>query len=48
MILTKLASILLNNYDFQITESHYKNKKDIPSGTTLKIANKMLAIDLEK
>ncbi len=41
MILTKLASILLNNYDFQITESHHKNKKDIPSGTALKIANEI-------
>lgn len=41
MILTKLASILLNNYDFQITESHHKNKKDIPSGTALKIADEI-------
>lgn len=41
MILTKLASILLNDYDFQITEIHHKNKKDIPSGTALKIANEI-------
>jgi len=41
MILTKLASILLNNYDFQISEIHHKNKKDIPSGTAVKIANEI-------
>lgn len=41
MVLTKLSSILLNNYDFQITEIHHKNKKDIPSGTALKIINEI-------
>lgn len=41
MILTKLASVLLNNYDFQISEIHHKNKKDIPSGTAIKIANEI-------
>lgn len=41
MVLTKLASILLNNYDFQISEIHHKNKKDIPSGTAIKIANEI-------
>ncbi|MDF2883630.1 MAG: dihydrodipicolinate reductase [Clostridiaceae bacterium] len=41
MVLTKLASILLNNYDFQISEVHHKNKKDIPSGTALKIASEI-------
>ncbi|MFL0249360.1 4-hydroxy-tetrahydrodipicolinate reductase [Clostridium neuense] len=41
MILTKLATILLNNYDFQISEIHYKNKKDIPSGTAIKIAKEI-------
>lgn len=41
MVLTKLASILLNNYDFQITEMHHKNKKDIPSGTAIKIVNEI-------
>ena len=41
MILTKLASILLNNYDFQISEVHHKNKKDIPSGTALKIVSEI-------
>eukprot|EP00831_Metopus_contortus_P055726 TRINITY_DN4725_c0_g1_i7.p1 TRINITY_DN4725_c0_g1~~TRINITY_DN4725_c0_g1_i7.p1 ORF type:complete len:311 (-),score=51.54 TRINITY_DN4725_c0_g1_i7:24-956(-) len=41
MILTKLASSLLNSYDFQITEVHHKNKKDIPSGTAVKIAKEI-------
>lgn len=41
MILTKLATILLNNYDFQISEIHYKNKKDSPSGTAIKIAKEI-------
>lgn len=38
MLLTNLASNILNNYDFQITEIHHKNKKDSPSGTAKKIA----------
>lgn len=42
MVLTNLASILLNNYDFEITEIHHKNKKDIPSGTAVKIANEIM------
>ncbi|HHX18618.1 MAG TPA: 4-hydroxy-tetrahydrodipicolinate reductase [Clostridium sp.] len=37
MLLTRLAASILNDYDFQITEIHHKNKKDIPSGTALKI-----------
>lgn len=41
MVLAKLASILLDNYDFQVTESHHKNKKDIPSATALKIVNEI-------
>jgi 4-hydroxy-tetrahydrodipicolinate reductase len=41
MILSKLASILLNNYDFHISEIHHKNKKDSPSGTALKIAKEI-------
>ncbi|BCZ44465.1 hypothetical protein psyc5s11_05320 [Clostridium gelidum] len=41
MILTKLASILLNNYDFQISEIHHRNKKDSPSGTAVKIAKEI-------
>ncbi|HEX2927316.1 MAG TPA: dihydrodipicolinate reductase C-terminal domain-containing protein, partial [Ruminiclostridium sp.] len=35
------ASSILNNYDFQITEVHHKNKKDAPSGTALKIAKEI-------
>lgn len=38
MLLTNLASNILNNYDFQITEIHHKHKKDAPSGTAIKIA----------
>ena len=38
MLLTGIASSLLNNYDFQINEEHHNKKKDIPSGTALKIA----------
>lgn len=41
MVLSNLAAILLNNYDFQITEIHHKNKKDSPSGTAIKIANEI-------
>lgn len=38
MLLTNLASSILNNYDYQITEIHHKYKKDSPSGTAKKIA----------
>ncbi len=38
MFLTNIASSILNNYDFNITEVHHKKKKDSPSGTALKIA----------
>lgn len=41
MLLTNLASSILHNYDFQITEVHHKNKKDAPSGTALKIAREI-------
>lgn len=41
MLLTNIASSLLNSYDFQITEQHHKLKKDIPSGTALKIAGEI-------
>ncbi len=41
MLLTNLASRLLNSYDFQITEVHHKNKKDSPSGTAIKIAKEI-------
>lgn len=38
MMITNLASNILNNYDFQISEIHHKYKKDSPSGTAVKIA----------
>lgn len=41
MVLTKIASVLLDNYDFQISEIHHKNKKDIPSGTAVKIVDEI-------
>lgn len=41
MLLTNIASNILNNYDFQITEIHHKRKKDAPSGTALKIAKEI-------
>jgi 4-hydroxy-tetrahydrodipicolinate reductase len=41
MLLTNLAANILNNYDFQITEIHHKNKKDAPSGTAKKIAEEI-------
>lgn len=43
MLLTNLASNILSNYDFQITEIHHKHKKDAPSGTAKKIA-----VEIEK
>ncbi len=41
MLLTNLAANILNNYDFQITEIHHKQKKDSPSGTAIKIATEI-------
>ena len=41
MLLTNLASNILNTYDFQITEIHHKHKKDAPSGTALKISEEI-------
>jgi 4-hydroxy-tetrahydrodipicolinate reductase len=41
MLLANIASNILNNYDFQITEMHHKRKKDAPSGTALKIATEI-------
>lgn len=42
MILCKLASRLMNGYDFEIIESHHRHKKDCPSGTAQRIADKIL------
>lgn len=41
MLLTHIASSILNNYDFQVSEEHHNKKKDIPSGTALKIAGEI-------
>jgi 4-hydroxy-tetrahydrodipicolinate reductase len=38
MMVTNLASNILNNYDFQVNEIHHRYKKDSPSGTAVKIA----------
>lgn len=38
LLLTNIASNILNDYDFHITEVHHKLKKDAPSGTAIKIA----------
>ncbi|MFT8889983.1 MAG: 4-hydroxy-tetrahydrodipicolinate reductase [Ethanoligenens sp.] len=39
MLLTEIAARILESYDFEIVEMHHKRKKDIPSGTALKIAD---------
>jgi 4-hydroxy-tetrahydrodipicolinate reductase len=41
MLLAEIAAELMNDYDFQIYEEHYKHKKDSPSGTAKKIAEKI-------
>lgn len=41
MLLSNIAANILNNYDFQITEIHHKNKKDAPSGTALKLSHEI-------
>lgn len=38
MILTNLAASILDGYDATIVETHFKGKKDAPSGTAKKIA----------
>ncbi|NLY44222.1 MAG: 4-hydroxy-tetrahydrodipicolinate reductase [Clostridiaceae bacterium] len=42
MVLTNLAASILEGYDCTIIESHFKNKKDSPSGTAKKIAKEVL------
>ena len=41
MLMAEIAAQLMNDYDFQIYEEHYKLKKDSPSGTAKKIAEKI-------
>jgi 4-hydroxy-tetrahydrodipicolinate reductase len=42
MLLTHLAANILENYDCDIIESHFKEKKDLPSGTAKKIAAEVI------
>ncbi|CUH95010.1 hypothetical protein P22_1079 [Propionispora sp. 2/2-37] len=42
MLMTEIASVLLEGYDFEILEEHHRYKKDSPSGTAKKIADKIL------
>lgn len=39
--ITKEISKYLNDYDVEILESHHRNKKDAPSGTAKKLAEKI-------
>ncbi len=41
MLLANLATALLENYDCTIIETHFKDKKDAPSGTAKKIAEEI-------
>lgn len=41
MILTNLAASILEGYDATIVETHFKGKKDAPSGTAKKIAQEV-------
>jgi len=41
MLLTGIASSILNSYDFQVNEEHHNRKMDVPSGTALKIAGEI-------
>lgn len=41
MLLAKLASRYLPNYDIEVIERHHRRKKDAPSGTAEKIANQL-------
>ena len=50
MLLAEIATELMNGYDFHVLEEHHNRKKDSPSGTAKKIANKIqtiLATNLE-
>ena len=41
MLMAQMAAQLMNDYDFEIIESHHNRKKDIPSGTAKKLAYKI-------
>ena len=47
MLLTEIATELMNGYDFQVLEEHHHRKKDNPSGTAKKIAAKRAKDDLQ-
>jgi len=42
MLLSNLAASILESYDFEIVESHFKGKRDMPSGTAKKIAKELV------
>lgn len=42
MLIAEIATQILGDYDFDVFEEHHKYKKDRPSGTAKKIANKIL------
>lgn len=41
MLMAEIAAEILGDYDFDVFEEHHKYKKDRPSGTAMKIANKI-------
>lgn len=41
MLLSQIASDILNSYDIEIIEYHHNKKVDIPSGTAIKLANQL-------
>ena len=41
MLITEIAAQLMEDYDFEIIEEHHKQKKDRPSGTARKVADKI-------
>lgn len=41
MLMAEIAAEILGDYDFDVFEEHHKYKKDRPSGTAIKIANKI-------
>lgn len=43
MLLAELASRILGGYDVEIVEMHHKNKRDVPSGTAAKLADRLKA-----
>ena len=48
MLLANITSHILSDYDFEIMEVHHKHKKDVPSGTAIKLANELSKNSLNK